>query len=238
LSGKTSGMQRILKFTKEQSDNMVFVSDLHYGHDRDFLYRPRGFDGVKEHNRWIREQWDEHVDMNTTVFNLGDVCFNDPRGDTFTEISKWGCREHYVLFGNHNSGMNQCYQIALQAWYEEMGVEFTEKLKYEVYPLEFNNVVFCGEDLVIRVGKQEAHMSHFPKRIWDHVGRSSYALNGHSHGNDKERTPSHPNGKSLDVGVENSIKHDDKLFFTFREVVEIMSTKSIEVLDHHDENTN
>ena len=82
-------------------------------------------------------------------------------------------------------------------------------------------------------------MSHFPKRIWDHMagyGKSIH-LSGHSHGSDEERNVASTKGRCLDVGVENALKHSGNIFFTYDEIIDIMETKVVQQLDHHDENT-
>ncbi len=50
----------------------------------------------------------------------------------------------------------------------------------------------------------------------------------HSHLSDKERLPEFPIGKTLDVGI------DCGKIWSFEEIEDVMSTKSISILDHHD----
>ena len=228
-------MNRLIKYPK--GTKIVVFSDLHLGHDRDFLLNPRGFDSVNRHKEWIFEQWAEHIDEDTVVFNLGDVCFNDAKGETFTEVSKLPCKEHLVVYGNHNSGLKQCYNEAVKDFFEDLCVTATAEFwakPPEVYPLDFNNVTFVGNEVTVRVGRQEICLSHFGKRIWDHMSRGSWNLHGHSHGNDVGRNLEEPFQKALDVGVENAIKFNGTPFFTFDEIESIMATKTIKVLDHHD----
>ena len=242
-------MNKILKLNEEDRRNSVFVSDFHLNHDRDFLWKPRGFNSVHEHFEWIKSQWKEHITPETIVFNLGDVCFGDPKGELFDNLSRWECKKHYVLWGNHNSGTMQCYKKARQEYFNTLSNGRVDDLisigrkrdisLAEVYPLDYNNVVFCGNDLVIRAGRNEIHCSHFPKRIWDHLGRGALHVSGHSHGSDKARRPeANSVGKSFDVGVENAIRYGNKFCFTYQEVLDICSKKDIVVVDHHDSSTN
>ena len=48
----------MLKIKKKRADyrSIKICSDLHYGHNRDFLYEPRGFMSAEEHNDWIDSQ--------------------------------------------------------------------------------------------------------------------------------------------------------------------------------------
>lgn len=227
-------MNRILKFKRD--DKIVFLSDPHLGHDRDFLYEPRGCKSVEEHTDMFLKSWNEHIDENTIVFSLGDICFNDGDGKRFDMYSRLPCLKHYVLYGNHNSGLRQAYNAAREHFFDQLGV--TNYPDVEVYPVDYNNVTFCGEDLVIRVGKKEIHMSHFPKRIWDHMGRNAFHLSGHSHGNDNGRNVGTGEGKCLDVGIENALKYNGNICFTLDEIYKILDSREIVTVDHHDENTN
>lgn len=53
-----------------------FTSDLHIGHDKDFLYEPRGFDSIEEHDTAILKRWNSIVTPDDTVYILGDLCMN------------------------------------------------------------------------------------------------------------------------------------------------------------------
>ena len=227
-------MNKLLKFPKAQFPKLVFISDMHYTHDREFLWGDRGFASVEKHDAFLIENWHKHIDEDTVVFNLGDVVFRDPDAKKFEFISNLPCKAHYMLFGNHNSGSKEVYKAKVKSILgDQMGEDF------ELYPVPHNNVIFCGEDLAIRVGKKEIHMSHFPKRIWDHMagyGKSIH-LSGHSHGSDEERNVASTKGRCLDVGVENALKYSGNIFFTYDEIIDIMETKVVQQLDHHDENT-
>lgn len=56
----------------------IFItSDTHFGHDREFLYGPRGFKSVQESDAEIIRRWNEVVGPEDTVYHLGDVMLND-----------------------------------------------------------------------------------------------------------------------------------------------------------------
>ena len=52
-------------------------SDLHFGHDRGFLYEPRGFKTIEEHDEEIIKNWNELVAADDDVYLLGDLMLND-----------------------------------------------------------------------------------------------------------------------------------------------------------------
>lgn len=240
-------MLKQLKFTAEEAKDIVLISDLHLNHDREFLWGKRKnlfvknppFDDCESHKNWILDTWREKL-AGKIVFNLGDHCFNDPKGETFTELSQLPCKKHYALWGNHNSGSKYCYEKACEAFYRGFNPDYAGNYSElpELYPVNYNNVTFVGHDLTVRVGKKEIILSHFSKRIWNNMGRGSLHASGHSHSSDSQRNVGCKTQKALDVGVENAIMYDDKFWFTYEEFKSIMDIKTFEKVDHHDPNTN
>jgi calcineurin-like phosphoesterase family protein len=57
--------------------NIFYTSDLHFGHNRGFLYEPRGFKTIQEHDAAIIENWNKIVKDNDIVYLLGDTMLND-----------------------------------------------------------------------------------------------------------------------------------------------------------------
>ena len=53
------------------------TSDTHFGHDREFLYGPRGFTSIQEHDEEVIRRWNSVVNPEDEVFHLGDVMLND-----------------------------------------------------------------------------------------------------------------------------------------------------------------
>lgn len=208
--------------TVKATGKVVILSDLHMAHNREFLWGRRGFNSVEEHARFIREQWFELIDEETTVFNLGDSHFGDPEGKAFEDFTTWPCKVQYYLWGNHNSGSKQVYNRETQGM--------------EIYPVRVGNVEFVGQNLTAYINGKHYEMSHFPKRIWDKMAHGARHVSGHSHGNDVERNLENNLGKCLDVGVENALEYSEKFFFTFEELEDIFKNRLNPSLDHHSEN--
>lgn len=57
--------------------NIFITSDTHFGHDREFLYGPRGFTSIAEHDEEVIRRWNEVVKPEDTVYHLGDVMLGD-----------------------------------------------------------------------------------------------------------------------------------------------------------------
>jgi len=57
---------------------MIFLtSDTHFGHDREFLWGPRGFTSSQEHDEAIIKNWNEVVGPDDIVYHMGDLMLGD-----------------------------------------------------------------------------------------------------------------------------------------------------------------
>lgn len=52
---------------------ILITSDLHFNHDKDFIYGPRGYSTVKEMNEDIVKKWNMTIDNKDTIYVLGDI---------------------------------------------------------------------------------------------------------------------------------------------------------------------
>ena len=56
---------------------IFLTSDTHFGHDREFLWGPRGFTNSQEHDEAIIKNWNEVVGPNDIVYHMGDLMLGD-----------------------------------------------------------------------------------------------------------------------------------------------------------------
>ena len=107
---------------------IFLTSDTHFGHDREFLWGPRGFTNYKEHDTAVIENWNNTVAEDDIVYHLGDVML----GDNAYGIS---CLEqlngHIKLIpGNHDTASRlSLYKLLPNI--EVLGL--AELLKYKKY---------------------------------------------------------------------------------------------------------
>lgn len=99
---------------------MIYItSDLHFGHEREFLYGPRGFTTISEHDQKIIENWNFIVKDEDIIYVLGDImlnnnvngrkCWNQLRG------------EKHVILGNHDTDtrveiLRDCYNTIIEGY--------------------------------------------------------------------------------------------------------------------------
>ena len=113
---------------------IYFISDLHLNHDREFIYKPRGFNTVYEMNDTIIKNWNSIVNMEDDIYVLGDLMLgNNEVGISLIKQLKGNI---HVVRGNHDTDVrmelyNNCYNI----------VEITEGqfFKYNGYHFYLNH---------------------------------------------------------------------------------------------------
>lgn len=117
--------------------NIWFTSDTHFSHNQPFLYEPRDFKNIDEHNEAIIQNWNSVVQPDDIVYHLGDVMLNDDEhGIKCLQRLNGHIR---MVRGNHDSD-NRLLKYA-DCW----------------------NVESVGDwALVIKDGKQSIYLSHFP----------------------------------------------------------------------------
>ena len=86
---------------------MIFLtSDLHFNHDREFVWKVRGFDSVQEMNEVIVEKWNTVVSKDDDVYVLGDLCLGGGGPEVLatnkTLIESLNGKLH-IIRGNHDT---------------------------------------------------------------------------------------------------------------------------------------
>ena len=82
---------------------MIYLtSDLHFNHNREFIYKPRGFSSIEEMNNTIVANFNEIVTPDDDVYILGDLILGgaDKLDEGLNLISKLNGKLHLVR-GNH-----------------------------------------------------------------------------------------------------------------------------------------
>lgn len=215
-------MIRIKKSIKNYS-NIFLCSDTHYGHNKDFVYDPRGFKNDYDHNDWLKKQITS-LPHDALLVHLGDVGLSVGPDAIQSFMHLFPC-ETLMILGNHNSGVSQLYQDKLP--------EFASGSQF--YPLELtHNITLMGYEFMFEVDGYKMFCRHMASLIWPEMSRNAVHLCGHSHGQLKPACPHDDSlGQILDVGIDNAIKYNNSAFFSIDEVKKIMNNKKKASLDHH-----
>ena len=213
------------RLTTTNDQNIFFGSDFHLNHNKDFVFKARGFDSRLDHRNFILKDLNERVRRNDILFYLGDFCLNTDRDDFLNVIDSINCQNIYMLFGNHNSQIMQVYLNTVKEAFGEGDI-------VEVYPIRHKNLVFFGNYLHAKINGQQIIMSHYQMSSWNHMSHGSWMLHGHEHSvqdweRDRER------GKVLDIGVDNCIKNLGASCISFGELKKEMYKRNYVSKGHH-----
>lgn len=110
------------------AEKIYLTSDLHFGHDRAFIWKVRGYDSVEHMNTRQVEKWNAIVDSDDDVYVLGDIMLGTT--DNIHYVSQLQGRLHIVL-GNHDTATRENLYKELPNVVEvaEVGI----RLKYKQY---------------------------------------------------------------------------------------------------------
>ncbi len=114
---------------------IYFTSDLHLGHDQEFIWGARGFNSVAEMNEKIITRWNSRITKDDDVYVLGDLVMG---GVENVELLKQLNGKIHIIYGNHDGPK-----------------------KREAYA-GLENVVECGWANMIKYKKYNFYLSHYP----------------------------------------------------------------------------
>ena len=93
----------ILYFRRKVIKTMLyFISDTHFNHDKDFIYKPRGFNSIEESNNTIISNWNNIVTDEDEVYVLGDFILGDDEDFIRHTVLNLNGKINLVL-GNHDT---------------------------------------------------------------------------------------------------------------------------------------
>jgi calcineurin-like phosphoesterase family protein len=121
---------------------IFLTSDTHFGHDREFIWKVRGFNSIKEMNETIVQKWNDTVSAEDDVYVLGDVILGDPSNIEY--VKRLNGKLHIVL-GNHDTANREKMYRELPNVVEvaEVGIRLKYKKHHFVlthYPMMTGNL--------------------------------------------------------------------------------------------------
>lgn len=216
----------MLKIRKKSADysQVLVCSDLHYGHNKDFVWKARGFESDQDHSAWIKSQI-LNLDPKTLLIFLGDFGLSVGSEPIMNLIREIPC-ETLMVWGNHNSGVKQLFDIARVNYHVAQD---------EAYPLRIaQNVTMVGDSMLLKIDRSLFYCTHMSPLVYPEMNLGAMCLCGHSHGSLEGINPGGTRfGKILDCGVDNAKAHNGTAFFSLKEIHEIMACKPRAVWDHH-----
>lgn len=106
---------------------MIYVSsDLHFGHNREFIYAARGFQSIEEMNEAIIERFNEVITDDDDLYLLGDCMLGD--NDAGLECLRRLHGRLHIVLGNHDTLVREELYRSLPNVVE---VALAAKIKYQ-----------------------------------------------------------------------------------------------------------
>jgi calcineurin-like phosphoesterase family protein len=156
------------KYTEK--DKVWLMSDLHLGHSKEFLFKPRGFESIEEHNEQILKNIKECVGENDEFYILGDLTLGDL--DAAVPLLRQIPGHVHVILGNHDTDRRI-------EFYQSLGwdVQFATRIKWNKYSFYLSHyptdTANPGEDYLSQVTINIFGHVHSP-RPWTKDRRFSY----------------------------------------------------------------
>ena len=137
--------------------NIWFTSDLHFGHDREFVWKARGFESVEAMNAAIVERFNSKVQPEDTVYILGDLMLGD--NTVGEEYLKQLNGNKIFILGNHDTNP----RIEIYKKYTNEEITYAKVIKYK---------------------KRIIYLSHYQTltgNMDDSIGKTTLNFHGHTH---------------------------------------------------------
>ena len=135
---------------------IYFTSDFHFGHEKKFLWQPRGFNSWEEAAARTIENYNNVVQDEDVVYILGDCMLkNDEFGITCLKQLKG---HKYLAFGNHDTD-SRIERFKLEHIFED--IEFGYRMRF---------------------GKYSFWMTHYPMKMGNFKEKHPvWNISGHTH---------------------------------------------------------
>lgn len=129
-----------------------FTADLHFGNL--FLADKRGFSSTRDMDHTLVSNWNNRVDLNDTVYLLGDVS-NLPSSQTKSLLYELHGNIH-LLLGNYDT----------PEFVKDCEARFSSVQHYKTINLDSHHIA----------------LFHFPLASWEKSQAGAFHLHGHMHG--------------------------------------------------------
>jgi calcineurin-like phosphoesterase family protein len=134
----------------------IFVtSDLHFNHDKPFLYQPRGYKNIQEMNEDLLKKFNITVSDEDEVWICGDLTLGDLESAKYYLERLQG--HIHVILGNHDTDNRRIF-------YESLGWD-------------------CQYATIIKYHKWRFYLSHYPTIVsnYNEDINHLWCLHGHLH---------------------------------------------------------
>ncbi len=145
--------------------NIWFNSDPHFGHQKEFLWGPRGFNSSLEHDEAIIRNWNSVVDYDDDVYVLGDLMLGD--NDYGIKCINRLTGNIHIILGNHDT-----------------------ESRITLYLEQCPNIIEITYAKELKIGKNYFFLCHYPVITANYDDQKAWAkhlinLHGHTHSSER-----------------------------------------------------
>jgi calcineurin-like phosphoesterase family protein len=143
------------------------TSDLHFGHDREFIWGPRGFKNVYEMNDAIIKNWNAVIAPEDDIYVLGDLMLGD--SEAGIKMIKQLKGKIHIILGNHDTASRKtlyenCYNI--------IDMKHADVIKFKGYTFYLSHYPTITSNLEKEFGK------HCILNLFGHTHQEENFYNG------------------------------------------------------------
>jgi len=244
-----------MKINIRDYNNIWFLGDPHIGHDKSFLFEPRGCTNRDEHSEMIIDGINKQAGENDLILSVGDWCLTTPYTEFIDYMNRINCKNIYSVLGNHDNRFIRLINELQQLKRDEddlpyyIGSPDVYGGVIELYQTKDIRSLGKLEDITIQIPSNEVGkkdwkyhitLNHFPMLLWDKSHYCAWNIHGHCHGSLPESSVDYLDAKRLDVGVDSALEYSngEHIMFSWCDIKRIMSYKTVTNLDHHNSKTN
>lgn len=140
---------------------IYFTSDWHIGHDKEFIYKPRGFTNIFNHDTAIIEKCNQIVKPEDELWILGDLALGINEHEWNRIFYNIKCQNVHFIIGNHDTDKR------IDKYIDEYGFELEG----------YANIIKYSK-------KKRFYLSHYPTitdNFDDTIRSHTICLYGHTH---------------------------------------------------------
>lgn len=153
--------------------NVLFCSDLHFGHKNIGKFRESLSITNEEENRWrICEDWRKKVTKRDIVYVLGDACFSMETVFEFRDLPG----KKILIRGNHDSLDTQVYLKYFDGVYGLLKYKEFWLSHAPIHPLELRGKVNLHGHVHYSSLPDNRYLNCCPENLWPLVGSSLISL--------------------------------------------------------------
>ena len=135
--------------------NIWLISDTHFNHNKEFVWKFRGFDSIYEMNNAIIENWNKVIKHDDIVYHLGDFFLGE--SETGIKLVEQLNGKIKLAMGNHDTNSR---------------IEIFKNL-YNIDDIQFG--------YRFRQGKKSFLLTHYPTLTGNYDNSKTYSIHGHTH---------------------------------------------------------